>query len=165
MTITLFNTLLFWVDVHYVLGFKIYTRCSDITHSTNTLSVLYVLNTTLINFDNWTKDRSRIIFKKMLILIYNLVQSSHKKLYTNKIPKVILHTLLINIASRVDLNARSITPEQKNKRQAQKNKRSPPIIKTLHLFLPFDFEYSIYTLSHTSKFGCIRIHTNRLKTV
>ena len=56
----------------------------------------------------------------MLILIYNLVQSSYKKLYTNKIPKVILHTLLINIESRVDLNARSITPEQKNKRQAQK---------------------------------------------
>ena len=104
-------------------------------------------------------------FRQILILIYNLVQSSHKKLYTNKIPKVILHTLLINIESRVDLNARSITPEQKNKRQAQKNKRSPPIIKTLHLFLPFDFEYSIYTLSHTSKFGCIRIHTNRLKTV
>ena len=76
-----------------------------------------------------------------------------------------LHTLLINIKSRVDLNARSITPEQKNKRQAQKNKRSPPIIKTLHLFLPFDFEYSIYTLSHTSKFGCIRIHTDRLKTL
>ena len=110
-------------------------------------------------------DIFRHIFKKMLILIYNLVQSSYKKLYTNKIPKVILHTLLINIESRVDLNARSITPEQKNKRQAQKNKRSPPIIKTLHLFLPFDFEYSIYTLSHTSKFGCIRIHTNRLKTL
>ena len=65
-------------------------------------------------------DKFRHIFKKMLILIYNLVQSSHKKLYTNKIPKVILHTLLINIESRVDLNARSITPEQKNKRQAQK---------------------------------------------
>ena len=110
MTITLFNTLLFWVDIHYVLGLKIYTRCSDITHSTNTLSALYVLNTTLIYFD------SDGIFKKMLILIYNLVQSSHKKLYTNKIPKVILHTLLINIASRVDLNARSITPEEKNKR-------------------------------------------------
>ena len=60
MTITLFNTLLFWVDIHYVLGLKIYTRCSDITHSTNTLSALYVLNTTLIYFDNWTKDRFRI---------------------------------------------------------------------------------------------------------
>ena len=116
MTITLFNTLLFWVDIHYVLGLKIYTRCSDITHSTNTLSVSYVLNATLINFD-----------KEMFILIDNLVQSSHKKLYTNKIPKVILHTLLINIASRVDLNARSITPEQKNQKKAQKIKDPLPL--------------------------------------
>ena len=56
MTITLFNTLLFWVDIHYVLGLKIYTRCLDITHSTNTLSALYVLNTTLIYFEKKNVD-------------------------------------------------------------------------------------------------------------